>query len=101
MQHAVFMFPICLSCVLFIGCSSETEPTPKEKPEASFRIVPPSHDFGRVRESEGSVSLEFVIENLGAKPLNISDVISGCGCTVVDLPTKNTFVIPVYGNTVE
>ncbi|GDX52222.1 hypothetical protein LBMAG27_12690 [Bacteroidota bacterium] len=38
------------------------------------------YDFGNVKQSE-SVTHEFKFKNTGTKPLVISDVVRGCGCT--------------------
>ncbi len=80
-------FSFCFAIFLLGGCSARND-TVATAEQASFRIVPVAFDFGRVRETDGVVPFEFIIENLQQKPLEISDVICGCGCTVIDLPTK-------------
>ena len=39
------------------------------------------HDFGKVKEGEGTVSYKFEFTNIGGSPLVINDVKASCGCT--------------------
>ena len=43
------------------------------------------HDFGVVPK-DSSVSYAFVFHNIGATPLHLTEVVSSCGCTLVDYP---------------
>ena len=50
--------------------------------EASITVVGDvTHDFGDIKESDGSVSHIFTVLNNGELPLVISRVIASCGCT--------------------
>lgn len=44
-------------------------------------------DFGKMKEGE-KLNVVFRFKNAGDKPLIISDVSAGCGCTATDKPTK-------------
>lgn len=46
------------------------------------------HDFGDILVTDGPVSTTFTVTNVGEKPLVIYDVVSSCGCTVVDWTRK-------------
>lgn len=39
------------------------------------------HDFGKIKESGGKVSHDFVLQNKGNAPLIVTRVIASCGCT--------------------
>ena len=50
--------------------------------EASITVVGDAvHDFGDIKESDGSASHVFTVLNNGELPLVISRVIASCGCT--------------------
>jgi len=50
--------------------------------EASITIVGDAvHDFGDIKEADGSATHSFTILNNGELPLVISRVIASCGCT--------------------
>jgi len=70
-------FPLLFGC-----CANHVE-------DADTIIISPAVlDFGRVRPTDSPVLLSFDIENRGQRPLEISDILSGCGCTVVDFPQE-------------
>ena len=46
-----------------------------------------SKDQGKVKKGQ-VIEIPFTIKNTGDKPLIISEVIPGCGCTVADKPEK-------------
>jgi len=53
-----------------------------QQKEASITVVGSAvHDFGDVKESDGSVSHTFTVLNNGELPLVISRVVASCGCT--------------------
>jgi len=41
----------------------------------------PSHDFGSIKEVDGSVEFDFVFKNTGTEPIKIVHVNASCGCT--------------------
>ncbi|MGL4944255.1 MAG: DUF1573 domain-containing protein [Thermoguttaceae bacterium] len=45
-------------------------------------------DIGRVRASDSPVNTAFSITNHSAVPVEIDEILSGCNCTVVELPQK-------------
>lgn len=44
-------------------------------------------DFGKIKEGE-VLNVVFRFKNVGDKPLIISQVTAGCGCTIPEQPTK-------------
>lgn len=46
------------------------------------------HDFGYIKEAKGAVSHTFQLKNTGDKPLVILQVVTSCGCTRPEFPTK-------------
>lgn len=46
------------------------------------------HDFGYIKEANGSVSYTFELTNTGDKPVVIMQVVTSCGCTRPEFPTK-------------
>ena len=52
------------------------------KAKMTFNNV--KHNFGKVKESGGSVSYKYVFTNTGAEPIVIEKVKSSCGCTTPD-----------------
>ena len=44
-------------------------------------------DFGKMKEGE-ILNVSFRFKNIGDKPLIISQVTAGCGCTIPEQPTK-------------
>lgn len=46
------------------------------------------HDFGYIKEAKGAVSHTFQLKNTGDKPLVILLVVTSCGCTRPEFPTK-------------
>ena len=53
-----------------------------------FKFKELSYDFGNVRDGD-TVLHKFIFINIGSVPLVISDISTGCGCTVVRWP-KNS-----------
>ena len=60
--------------------------------EPKITVNPPALDFGHVRAVDSPVRLSFEIVNKGGRNVVISDIVSGCGCTVVQVP--NTPIKP-------
>jgi hypothetical protein len=44
-------------------------------------------DFGKIKEGD-NLNVVFHFKNTGTKPLVISNVVAGCGCTVPETPKK-------------
>ena len=44
-------------------------------------------DFGKIKEGE-ILNVSFHFKNTGTKPLVISNVTAGCGCTIPEIPKK-------------
>lgn len=64
---------VCLSWMLLFSASSIFAQ------DMTFKET--KHDFGNMEESDGTVSHDFQFVNTGDKPLVITQVITGCGCT--------------------
>lgn len=39
------------------------------------------HDFGKIRETDGLVTVNFIYSNKGSVPLIITNIVTTCGCT--------------------
>lgn len=46
------------------------------------------HDFGRIREADGTVFHDFYFMNTGDAPLRIQSVLTSCGCTSSEWPRE-------------
>lgn len=53
---------------------------------ATYKVK--EHDFGYIKEAKGAVSHTFELKNTGDKPLVIMQVVTSCGCTRPEFPTK-------------
>ncbi len=53
----------------------------KAKKKAIISSEQTEHDFGLIKEANGSVVHTFVIKNVGTAPLVLTRVIASCGCT--------------------
>lgn len=77
------LLPLLLAVVV-TSCSCEGKVKVTEN-EAEIRFDTLSHDFGIVAK-DTTVSYAFVFHNIGATPLRLTEVVSSCGCTLVDYP---------------
>jgi Protein of unknown function (DUF1573) len=59
-----------------IGCQDRSES------ESVMKILPGELDFGKIKQGE-IYKGEFIIYNVGKSRLQIHNIITGCGCTVV------------------
>jgi hypothetical protein len=74
-----------LFVIVLTGCFYQAEYGDVRTPTiATFRLIPESLDFSRVRESDGTISLQLSIENLADTPLDLIEVLPGCHCIVLD-----------------
>lgn len=91
--------------ILVLSASFSFAQTETNKKSPKVEFVKNTHDFGKVEESAGTVSTEFVFKNTGKAPLIIQRVQASCGCTTPEytkepvLPGK-TGVIKVTYSTV-
>lgn len=75
----------------------------KKAPKVEFETS--AHNFGKVAESAGSVSCEFIFKNVGTAPFLIQRVQASCGCTTPDytnepvLPGKTGKIKVTYSTT--
>jgi hypothetical protein len=56
--------------------------------KASISFATDKYDFGKIQESAGQVSYDFVFTNTGGEPLVISNVQTSCGCTSPNWPKE-------------
>jgi hypothetical protein len=70
--------------------------------EANLSFDKEVHDFGKINEADGSVTVNFDFTNTGSVPLMIKQVHASCGCTSPNwskepvLPGKKGFVSATY-----
>jgi hypothetical protein len=74
--------PILLLVCFMNGCSHNI--SSNEIADA----IPAILDFGQVRPTDSPIQLEFYLKNNSDKTLNILEISSGCGCTVIEPATK-------------
>ncbi len=82
---------LCFACLLGLGCSNAEDR--ESSSMHSLAIEPELIDFGRVRESNAPLELEFTAINRGDCSIEIIKVRSSCGCTVAEL---NKLVVPPH-----
>jgi len=88
--HAAFS--ISLLFVVF-GCATN-DIMQVDVPEIA---IPEVIDIGQVRVKDSPVNTSFTIANRSTITVEIDEILSGCGCTVIDLPSK-TIRPKVYGD---
>lgn len=71
MKQIIFIF---MAILMATGMASAQK-------KASIAAENTSHDFGTIKEFDGSVTHTFTIKNEGDAPLVITRVIASCGCT--------------------
>lgn len=60
------------------------------------------HDFGKIQEKNGSVTIKYIFSNTGTEPVIIQKVRSSCGCTTPDWtktpinPGKKGFIAATF-----
>ncbi|MDO4789765.1 MAG: DUF1573 domain-containing protein [Porphyromonas sp.] len=87
---------------LFVGFQTVSA---QEAKRAVIEAPAPTHDFGKIKEKDGSVKHDFVIVNKGNAPLVITKVMSSCGCTTPKYsqepipPGKSSIITVIYDPT--
>lgn len=66
---------VVLAFAAFVANTKETDAAP----EITFEQT--SHDFGTIREDNGTVKCTFTYTNTGNAPLALTTVSAPCGCT--------------------
>lgn len=72
---------VAFAFLLFINITAQ-----QRTPHISFRKV--DHEFGKIKEAAGPVSVTFSFINTGSSPIIIQDVASTCGCTTPEYTKK-------------
>ena len=91
--HAAFS--ILLLFIAF-GCAKKVV----EHVDVPEIVVSEVIDIGQVRAKDSPVNTSFTIANRSTVSVEIDEILSGCGCTVIDLPSKTirpneTLEVPV------
>lgn len=69
-----------------MGCTKDPASASMDSPVfASPSVL----DFGKVRPTDPPVEVSFDLCNHGNEDVSVTDVLSGCGCTVVDIPKES------------
>lgn len=76
---------IILFTALFIICQTNLQLRAGDL-SGVMRVDVPVFDFGTVKDSQGPLSCEFVLENISDGPVCILDITSSCGCTRAKWP---------------
>lgn len=69
----------------------EPEPSPEASiaaSQASLVVEPESHDLGMVRKIDGIVKTSFVVSNISAEAVSITEITTSCGCTTAEIDEK-------------
>jgi hypothetical protein len=73
---------------------SENQPKPEQKETKKSLLAPTTvqlidsvFDFGTIKEGD-VVSFSYRFKNTGDKPLEVTDVMASCGCTVPEKPQE-------------
>ena len=75
-----------LLTLIFIAVMTATSALAAGAPK--IKVEDKSYDFGSIREADGEVSHDFVIENIGDSPLIITSANASCGCTTPVIPKE-------------
>ncbi len=81
MKRIGFLLFVLVLSTSFIAAQSDNK-TNKKVPKAEFKSG--EHDFGKIKESDGSATCVFTFKNVGDAPLIIQRVQASCGCTTPD-----------------
>ncbi|MER3498133.1 MAG: DUF1573 domain-containing protein [Chitinophagaceae bacterium] len=90
------LFVFITAAIVAVACNQRTEKTAGEKPVdvtqdstnfTTIQWLDDSLNLGTVQEG-AQVDVSFRFKNTGDKPLIISNVSAGCGCTVPETPKK-------------
>lgn len=84
MKLKSILLPILL---MFYGTSQVSAGNPDEG-KAVITFDETSHDFGVIREKDGSVTHTFEFTNTGDAPLLVLSASASCGCTRPEYPQK-------------
>lgn len=90
----VFIIPLFLTLPILV-IQAQTK-------EANMSFNSKVHDFGKIKEADGPVSVNFQFTNTGSQPLIIKNVHASCGCTSPNwskepvLPGKDGFIGATY-----
>lgn len=78
MRKIIIFVLIIIGFAFLAGCVIQNN-TPK------IAINPAFYDFGEVVQSEGKVSTNFTVKNIGGAPLKFNKLSTSCGCTVAEM----------------
>ncbi len=89
MQKIAFAFFLCsfFPAVVMGQNEGAMQNKVEVKNESLIHFAKTSHNFGKIEEFNGEVTINFEFTNIGKDPLTILDVEASCGCTV---PTWTT-----------
>lgn len=82
----VLLVPACFGLVLMAGVPNHSEGNAKEvnwlMTEGEVIVENPVHDFGKILEDGGDVSVIYRVTNNSKETILIQDARPSCGCTV-------------------
>ncbi len=82
LNFSLVTYFFCFLIVISIGANAQKN---KENGQAKIVFETTSHDYGVVFAGDNG-EVEFIFKNEGEIPLIINNVVSSCGCTVVNWP---------------
>jgi hypothetical protein len=80
----VLFLPLLVPLIFIVaGCSKNSEPN-----QPLLSATPDVLDFGKVRPTDSPIKLTLDVCNNSDKDIVVTDILSCCGCTVIDVPTE-------------
>jgi hypothetical protein len=83
LPHVLFLFFWAPRVFVITGCLKNSDSNPP-----LLSVLPDVLDFGKVRPTDSPVKLTFDISNNSGKSIAIADIVSCCGCSVIDIPQE-------------
>ena len=80
MKKFYIFFYFFLTIIFLQNLSADAQTVSEKKDSAVLKISEKIYDFGTVKQGQATTH-EFKVTNTGNKPLVISEVVRGCGCT--------------------
>jgi hypothetical protein len=90
LQSSLSIIVVALTLIcMFGGCSSEITP-----PQDLIALGSQNHHFGEVGANTTNRHW-FVLRNVGNEPLQLTEVVSGCACSTIEVESPDFFTTPL------
>ena len=78
---------------VLVETTGENEATSAPVHGPHLTLTPEEYDFGKIRQSGGTVSKTFDVFNNGSEDVAINEVLTSCSCTTAEIDKKLLLVI--------